>query len=139
MAIYKTAITKPITTALIFVAVIILGLFSLKQLPIDQFPEIEPPYISVMTAYPGANATEVETNVSKVLENSLNSVEGLKEITSTSKDNMSVVLMEFEWGSNLDEATNDIRSYTSVHIQVLIFHDASAPDRNHCRRELPRT
>ena len=114
MAIYKTAITKPITTALIFVAVIILGLFSLKQLPIDQFPEIEPPYISVMTAYPGANATEVETNVSKVLENSLNSVEGLKEITSTSKDNMSVVLMEFEWGSNLDEATNDIRSYIDM-------------------------
>ena len=114
MAIYKTAITKPITTALIFVAVIILGLFSLKQLPIDQFPEIEPPYISVMTAYPGANATEVETNVSKVLENSLNSVDGLKEITSTSKDNMSVVLMEFEWGSNLDEATNDIRSYIDM-------------------------
>ncbi|MBO7337599.1 MAG: efflux RND transporter permease subunit, partial [Paludibacteraceae bacterium] len=114
MAIYKTAITKPITTALIFVAVIILGLFSLKQLPIDQFPEIEPPYISVMTAYPGANATEVETNVSKVLENSLNSVDGLKEITSTSKDNMSVILMEFEWGSNLDEATNDIRSYIDL-------------------------
>lgn len=114
MAIYRTAINKPITTALVFVAIIILGLFSLKQLPIDQFPEMEPPYISVMTTYPGANATEIETNVSKVLENSLNSVDGLKEITSTSKDNISVILMEFEWGENLDEATNDIRSYIDM-------------------------
>lgn len=114
MAIYKTAIKKPITTALIFVAVIVMGLFSLKQLPIDQFPEMEPPYVSVMTSYPGANASEIETNISKVLENSLNSVDGLKEITSTSKDNISVILMEFEWGQNLDEVVNDIRSYIDL-------------------------
>ncbi len=110
MSIYKTAINKPITTLLIFVAVIILGLFSLARLPIDQMPEIDPPYVSIMTVYAGANSSEIETNVTEILENSLNSVDGLKEMTSTSKDNMSIVMLEFEWEYNLDEATNDIRS-----------------------------
>ncbi len=112
--IYKTAINKPVTTALIFVAVMILGVFSFKKLPIDQFPEIEPPYVTVMTAYPGANASEIETNVTKVIENALNSVDGLKDLHSNSKDNISVVTMEFEWGSNIDETMNDIRSYVDL-------------------------
>ena len=86
MSIYKTSINKPVTTALIFVAVAIIGLFSLSRLPIDQFPEMEPPYITVMTTYPGASASEIETNVTKIVENSLNSVDGLKEISSQSKD-----------------------------------------------------
>lgn len=114
MAIYKTAINKPITTGLVFVAVIVLGLFSLSRLPIDQMPEMDPPYVTVMTTYAGANASEIETNITKIVENSLNSVDGLKNITSTSKDNISVVTLEFEWGSNLDEALNDIRSYVDL-------------------------
>ena len=114
MAIYKTAINKPITTGLIFVAVIVLGLFSLSRLPIDQMPEMDPPYVTVMTTYAGANASEIETNITKLVENSLNSVDGLKNITSTSKDNISVVTLEFEWGSDIDEALNDIRSYVDL-------------------------
>ena len=114
MAIYKTAINKPITTGLVFVAVIVLGLFSLSRLPIDQMPEMDPPYVTVMTTYAGANASDIETNITKIIENSLNSVDGLKNITSTSKDNMSVVTLEFEWGENIDEALNDIRSYVDL-------------------------
>jgi len=114
MSIYKTAIDKPVTTLLIFVAVIVIGLFSLLRLPIDQFPEIEPPFISVMTTYPGASANEIETNVTRLLENSLNSVDGLKELNSSSRDNMSMVFLEFEWGTNLDEAINDVRSYIDM-------------------------
>lgn len=114
MAIYKTAINKPITTGLIFVAVIVLGLFSLMRLPIDQMPEMDPPYVTVMTTYAGANASEIETNITKLIENSLNSVDGLKDITSNSRDNISVVTLEFEWGSDIDEALNDIRSYVDL-------------------------
>jgi len=114
MSIFKTSINKPVTTALVFVAVIILGLYSLVLLPVDQYPEIEPPYISVMTSYPGANASEVETNVSRLLENTLNSVDGLKEITSSSQDNMSMVVLELEWGTNMDEVINDVRSYIDM-------------------------
>ncbi len=114
MAIYKTAINKPITTGLVFVAVIVLGLFSLSRLPIDQMPEMDPPYVTVMTTYAGANASEIETNITKLVENSLNSVDGLKNITSNSRDNISVVSLEFEWGSDIDEALNDIRSYVDL-------------------------
>ncbi len=114
MAIYKTAILKPVTTALIFVAVIVIGLFSYVQLPVDQFPEMDPPYVTVMTTYPGASASEIETNVTKIMENALNSVDHLKHITSTSKDNMSMVTLEFEWGINIDESVNDIRSFVDM-------------------------
>jgi HAE1 family hydrophobic/amphiphilic exporter-1 len=110
MSIYKTAVNKPITTLLIFVGVIIFGVFSWTRLPIDQFPEIEPPYITVLTTYAGANGSEIETNVTKIIENTLNSVDGLKEITSVSKDNISMVTMEFTWGIDLEEVVGDIRA-----------------------------
>ena len=114
MSIYKSAIEKPVTTALIFVAVIVIGIFSYVQLPIDQFPEMDPPYITVMTTYPGASASEMETNVTKIMENALNSVDHLKHITSQSKDNMSMVTLELEWGCNIDEAVNDVRSFVDM-------------------------
>ncbi|MBQ1885043.1 MAG: efflux RND transporter permease subunit, partial [Bacteroidales bacterium] len=110
MSIYKTAIEKPVTTSLIFIGVIIVGLFALAKLPIDQFPEMEPPYVSVMCTYPGNSGSEIETNLTKLLENSLNSIEGLDEMTSTSKDNIAVVSMKFQWGQNMDETVNDVRS-----------------------------
>lgn len=119
MSIYKNAVNKPITTILIFVAVVVMGIFSLMQVPIDLFPEMDPPYISVITTYVGANATEIETNITDPLENALNTVDNLKEITSTSEDNMSVVNLEFEWGSNLDEAANDIRDAVDRIMSVL--------------------
>ena len=114
MSIYKSAIEKPVTTALIFVAIIVIGVFSFLRLPIDQFPEMDPPYITVMTTYPGASASEMETNVTKIMENALTSVDHLKHITSQSKDNISVVTLELEWGSNMDEAVNDVRSYIDM-------------------------
>ncbi len=114
MSIYKSAIEKPVTTALIFVAVIVIGVFSLSRLPIDQFPEMDPPFITVMTTYPGASASEIETNVTKLIENSLTSVDGLKELTSSSRDNMSVVSLELEWGTDRDEASNDVRSFIDM-------------------------
>lgn len=114
MSIYKKAILKPITTGLVFVAVIVMGLFSLLRLPIDQFPQMDPPYVTIMTTYPGANASEIETNISKILENALNSVDGLKNLFSTSKDNLSIVTLEFEWGTNIDDVMNDIRSYVDL-------------------------
>jgi len=114
MSIYKTAIQKPVTTALIFVAVIVIGIYSFMKLPVDMFPEMDPPYITVMTTYPGASASEMETNVTKIMENALTSVDHLKHITSQSKDNVSMVVLELEWGANMEEAVNDVRSYVDV-------------------------
>lgn len=109
MSIYKSAVNKPITTLMIFAGVIVMGLYSLFYIPVDLYPEINPPFISVLTTYPGASAVDIETNVSRRLEDALNSVENLKEITSVSYDNLSVISLEFNWETNLDEATNDIR------------------------------
>jgi len=110
MSIYSSSVKRPVTTILVFVAMIVIGLYSLVQLPVDLYPEIELPYITVLTTYPGTSASDVETNVTRPIENALNSVGNLKELTSTSSDGLSVVFLQFEYGSNLDEAMNDIRS-----------------------------
>jgi HAE1 family hydrophobic/amphiphilic exporter-1 len=119
MSIYKSAVQKPITTAMVFVAVIVLGLYSASQLPIDLYPEIEPPYISVMTMYPGASAADIEVNITKLIEDGLASVDKLKEITSSSYDNMSVVTLEFQWEADLDVAVSDVRNSLDWVVEAL--------------------
>lgn len=110
MSIYSSAVKKPITTSMVFLAIIIFGLYSLTKLPIDFYPEVEFPAISVVTTYPGANASDIETNLTRPLEDGFNTVSNLKKINSVSRDNISVVSLEFEWGTNLDEAANDMRN-----------------------------
>ncbi|MDR1718846.1 MAG: efflux RND transporter permease subunit [Dysgonamonadaceae bacterium] len=109
MSLYSSAVKRPIFTALVFVGVAIIGLFSYTRLAVDLFPDIETNMLSVIIAYPGASASDIETNITRPLENSLNSCENLKEITSQSKDNMSIVSLEFNYGTNIDIATNDVR------------------------------
>ena len=126
MSIYSTSVKRPVTTILIFVALIVMGLYSLTQLPIDLYPEIELPFIGVVTTYSGASASDIETNVTRPVEDALNSVSNLKEITSTSSDGLSVIFMNFEYGTNLDEASNDIRSNLSF-IENFLPEDAENP------------
>jgi hydrophobic/amphiphilic exporter-1 (mainly G- bacteria), HAE1 family len=114
MSIYSASVKRPVTTILIFVGLIVMGLYSLTQLPVDLYPEMELPYVVVYTTYPGASASDIESNVTKTLENTLNSVSKLKEITSRSSDAVSIIFMNFEYGTNLDEASNDIRSALSM-------------------------
>ena len=109
MKIYQTAVKKPISTMLIFIGVMVLGLFSLKNLAVDQYPEMDLPYISVITAYAGANASDIETNITRILEDNLNTVNNLKKLTSVSRDNVSMITLEMDWGSDLNEATNEVR------------------------------
>lgn len=109
MSIYSTAVNKPVTTALCFVAIIILGVFSYNKLAVDLLPQIDENAIMVMTAYPGASASDIEMNVSKPIENALNGIGDLKHITSSSRENMSVITLEFEYGVDIDVATNDVR------------------------------
>ena len=119
MSIYSTAVNKPISTLMIFLAILVLGVASYIQLPVDQFPKMDPPYLTVMATYPGANASDIEENVTKILEDQLNSVDELKELTSTSYDNLAVISLEFEWEANLDEASNDVRDAVDKAMQNL--------------------
>ncbi len=119
MSIFRTAVNKPVTTALIFLAFAILGVFALTRLPVDNFPDIESNTIMVMSSYPGASAEDVENNLTKVLENSLNGVSNLKDITSNSRENISVLTLEFEYGTDIEVATNDVRDKLDMVVQTL--------------------
>lgn len=109
MSLYESAVKKPVMTSLVFVGIVILGLFSLSKLPIDLLPNIETNTILVLTSYPGASAADVETNVTRPLESSLNTVSNLKNITSTSRENTSIITLEFEYGEDIEALTNDVR------------------------------
>ncbi|MBQ0022656.1 MAG: efflux RND transporter permease subunit [Prevotellaceae bacterium] len=109
MSLYEGAVKRPIMTSLCFMAVIIFGVFSLIKLPIDLYPDIDTNTIMVMTYYTGASANDIENNVTRPLENTLNSVEHLKHVTSQSRENISVITLQFEYGYDIDALTNDVR------------------------------
>ena len=119
MSIYRTAVEKPVTVSLIFLAFAILGLYALTRLPVDNFPDIESNVIMVMSSYPGASAEDVENNLTKVLENSLNGVSDLKHITSSSRENIAVLTLQFEYGTDIEVATNDVRDKLDMVSQTL--------------------
>jgi HAE1 family hydrophobic/amphiphilic exporter-1 len=114
MKLPEFSVKQPVATLMLFFAVILLGLVSLTRLNIDMFPEIEPPVVSILTTWPGANASDVETEVTEEIENQVNAVNNLDKITSKSLDNLSLVQCIFEWGTDLDVATNDIRNWLEL-------------------------
>lgn len=109
MKIYETAVKNPVGTSLIFIGIVLIGFMFYRQLPIDLYPNIDLNIVSVMTSYSGAGAEDVETNVTRPLEDALNSTEKLKEITSQSKDGMSIIMLEFDYGTDMDAVMNDVR------------------------------
>jgi HAE1 family hydrophobic/amphiphilic exporter-1 len=119
MKIYETAVKNPVGTALIFIGVVLIGIMFYIQLPIDLFPDIEVNMVSVITTYPGAGAEDVETNVTRPLEDALNTTENLNEITSESRDGVSVIMLEFEYGINMDEVMNDVRDKVDMVVGFL--------------------
>ena len=119
MSIYRKAVNNPVTTALIFIAMAIFGVFSLINISLDRFPKFDANVVMVMSSYPGASAEDIETNLTKVLENSLNGVSDLKDMTSTSKENISLITLEFIEGVDIDVATNDVRDKLDMVNSVL--------------------
>ena len=126
MSLYSSAVKKPVTTILVFVAVVIIGLFSLLKLPIDLYPDIDTNTIMVMTTYSGASSQDIEHNVTRPLENTLNSVEHLKHITSNSKENISIITLEFEYGYDIDVLTNSVRDKLDM-VSSMLPDDAETP------------
>jgi len=109
MKIPEISVRKPISTAMVFLAIFVMGIISFRYLPLDVMPELEIPSLTVITVYPGASAEEVEEQISKVLEATLATTSHLKEITSTSKENVSFVQMQFAWGTDASEAASNAR------------------------------
>ena len=119
MSIYRKAVNNPVTTSLVFIALAIFGIFSLINISLDRFPKFDANVVMVMSSYPGASAEDIETNLTKVLENSLNGVSDLKDMSSTSKENISLITLEFIEGVDIDVATNDVRDKLDMVNSVL--------------------
>jgi HAE1 family hydrophobic/amphiphilic exporter-1 len=109
MSLTKTVVSRPTTISIFFALLIGLGFFALVNLPIDLYPEINPPYLVVFTSYTGAGPEEVERSVTRPLEAALSGVSGLEKITSTSSMGSSMVILQFTYGTDLAEGSNSVR------------------------------
>jgi HAE1 family hydrophobic/amphiphilic exporter-1 len=109
MSIAKSVVSRPTTVFVIFALLIGLGFFALVNLPIDLYPEINPPILVVYTSYEGAGPEEVERSITRVMEAALSSASSLEKMTSTSSKGSSMVLMEFTYGTDLADASNSVR------------------------------
>ncbi|MBN2057040.1 efflux RND transporter permease subunit [bacterium] len=110
MSIPAFAVKRPVTIVMLFVGVLLFGALSFTKLPIDLYPEIELPTITVATVYPGASALEVEEKVTQLVEDTVSVISGIKQVTSKSTENISSVRCEFHYGTDLDEAAAEIRA-----------------------------
>jgi hydrophobe/amphiphile efflux-1 (HAE1) family protein len=109
MQLPKLSVKRPIATMMAFLAVLVMGAVSYTFLPRDVLPDIELPSLTIITVYPGAAADEVEKQVTKPLERVLAGAQNMKKINSLSKENVSLISLQFNWGENITEAANNVR------------------------------
>ncbi len=114
MRLPEISVKNPVTTFMIFLGALMVGALCLFLLPVDLLPEMDLPVITVMTPYDGAAPEDVETKVTEILERFLSTVPELKHITSVSKENMSIISLAFEWGTDLDTRANEVRDAVGV-------------------------
>ncbi len=104
------AIRRPVWVFMLMIAAMVLGYLALQSLPVEQNPEIDFPFITIQTPYPGASPQEIETLVSKPIEDAVTTVNGIRSIQSTSLEGLSIVAIEFELGVDQDGSLNDVKS-----------------------------
>ncbi len=110
MSLSKTAVMRPTTVMIIFSILTALGIYASFDLPLDLFPDIELPYVAISTSYPGAGPEEVEKRITRPIESIISGVSGIEYLGSNSSNSSSLVYIQLTYGSNLDEAMNDIRA-----------------------------
>lgn len=109
MKLSEVAVKRPVFTTMMIAALLVLGLFSYLELPVDLFPDVEFPFTTVQTVYPGASAETVESEVTTKLEDAVNEISGIRHIESRSMEGYSLVIMEFELGRDAQVATQEVR------------------------------
>jgi len=105
----RVSILRPVTITMAILALIVLGLTSLGRMPLDLYPDIEFPFVSIISSYAGAGPEEIETLVTRPIEDAVSTISGVKSVTSTSQEGLSTVSIEFYLGTDLDTAANDVR------------------------------
>ncbi|MBD3347712.1 MAG: MMPL family transporter [Candidatus Eisenbacteria bacterium] len=113
------AVRRPLTVFMVFIAVLLFGALALLRLPVDLMPSFEVPVVSVVTLYPGASSQDVESNVTEILEDSFSTISGVDKVTSVSQTGLSAIMVEFEWGTDLNEASSDVRDVLDMLASML--------------------
>ncbi len=113
MILPRISIQRPVLATMMSLCLILFGLIGLSRLPVRELPDIDPPIVSVTTVYPGANASVVETEVTERLEEAINNIEGIKTLTSQSREQVSNITIEFNLSRDIDLAAQDVRDRVS--------------------------
>ncbi len=109
MLVSKTVVNRPTTFFILFALVFGFGIYTASRLAIDLFPEIDPPILVLSTSYQGAGPEEIEDSVTRLLESAVSNVSNVEQVNSTSREGQSQLIVQFTWGTNMDEATNEVR------------------------------
>ena len=120
------AVRRPITVFMLFIAVVLFGLLALMRLPVDLMPSFEFPMVSVVTLYPGAASEDIETNVTELIEDAVSTISGVEHVDSVSQTGISVIMVQFERGTDLNEASSDIRDLIDM-LGTQLPSDIEAP------------
>lgn len=126
MKLSEHAVRRPVATAMVFLALTVLGVFAYLRLQVDLFPELDFPSISVLTTYPGVGPEEMETLVTRPVESAVARVNAIERVESTSSEGRSRVSLRFEWGYDLEAATNDVRA-SLERIRPMLPDDVDPP------------
>src|SRR5688572_7915674 len=113
MILPRISIQRPVLASMMSLALVLFGLICLQRLPVRELPDIDPPIVSVMTVYPGANAQVVETEVTERLEEAVNNIEGIKTLSSQSREQVSTITVEFDLSRDIELAAQDVRDRVS--------------------------
>src|SRR5437660_1296085 len=109
MFLSNLSIRRPVFTTMVMTAFVVLGFFAYRRLNIDEFPNVDLPFVTVTTSWPGAGPESVETDVSKKIEEALNPVSGVKQVMSQSLEGVSSVVVVFNLNVKAVDAANDVR------------------------------
>lgn len=126
MKLTQMVVNRPATLLIVFILLVAMGIYTTLDLPIDLFPEINPPILVVFSSYEGAGPEEIEKTVTRPLESTLSNVSNIEEISSTSSEGSGMILIEFTWGTNMSEAANDVRDKLEF-IKRFLPEDAETP------------
>jgi len=126
MKLSEISIQRPVLATVMSLVIIIFGLVSFLRLPVREYPDIDPPVVSITTFYRGASPNVIETEITDILEEQLSTIEGVKTITSSSQEQGSVITIQFELARNVDEAANDVRDRVSS-VRGLLPREADDP------------
>jgi hydrophobe/amphiphile efflux-1 (HAE1) family protein len=126
MILADTSIKRPVFTTMIIAALMVLGVFAYNRMPVDLFPDIDFPFVVITTVYPGAGPEAVESEVSKLIEDQINTISGLKHLQSTSQEGVSLVVAQFELGEDPADKALEVREKIST-IMADLPDDADDP------------